>query len=1095
MELTLTVFLIIVFTKGTPFLKIDGKEPREVYQYCKNFERKINEDNKPDSIVKCTECESEYYKLDNGVCLYYTNNCNTTDTYLYLNNEKCNFCDFSCNTCDENGQCTCFFDTDLNECKKCVSSFETNINTEKVTLCKYCGLGQYTNQNLKTCEVATLSEDNKDSTNCALSGIENGKQVCLKCVGEYSYDVTSKHCTLKVVPMEGCSRQNGEKCLECDFGYYLDLTKCVKKDVHCESFQLKNGIVVCTLCQEGYYLNTDKECTPCNITSSPQYTYTSPCEVMDFIKCNQCNRRCISNYGVCVWSNCKEFQSNGKCGICDDGFYLSNEKCVRITYGGFVIPKNYTKCVAGYYVDYDEQRDTYSCKKCKGHFMECLTENTPVPGSSLFENMRATKSLPCDNENCMKCADDGKLCYKCNTNTSDLINGKCIIRPIVLELEKIENAPIEIGNYDTSYLFCHYKGVNTVFEEIVPTFNQSKVEDIRCTEILRRNFKYRTQTSLSSESDTIECVGLNRDPENNCLCKSGFYQETSSRVSDCVIIPEELNCVQSGNGKQCTVCPLDGEYTFDQKCICPRGTYLEETRLKCEICPKNCSACSIQNVERRNDIVCSECMPEDMNGEGRDPSKKCDCKYGYVSEFGKVDICMKLIDGCKNEGNYRVLYRQIKCLKCDKENFILGYGDEQCSQCIDGYYYDEVSTDCKVCDFGNGCSRCNSTHCLGCKDWGLIVEPPVGAPPNAFCTSCLDGFAYNASSFSCLYCPSVCDGCSIENTIDVVCKKCKNDNYPPLCSCGKGNYFDKNINNCKKCSNDLNLCTEECDYQNGYYVQCLTCKDENRNPVSNCTTCLQSNMFVNDINKCEECVKHCDTCTSKNYCTSCEKGTNRFGFQCEKCLSGYFLDVATDECFACNEKCANCTSLTECEWCKNENRKPVSGKACEGCNNGYYYNELVKDCVRCEKQCDVCYNADICLKCFTTDNYKEEPENGDCVCTDGFYYDDTIQQCSSCKNKYDEFCSVCNNNQCIQCNAEYLIVKNNKCECNDGFYKTSWGSCINCDRHNPGCLLCTDKEVCTKCTADLKLNPKTGQCGGSQRYMVFLFGLLMLMMI
>ncbi|ELP88720.1 furin repeat-containing protein, putative [Entamoeba invadens IP1] len=1066
--------LVIILANADPFLKVGEIEPRSKHPNCKKVDRKFDNSGNPTDTINCIECENNYFKLENGECVYNPTNCNVTDPYVYLNDKECKFCDYGCNTCDQSGECTCDFNSSFDTCKQCVSTYDLKSGSVKTTKCKYCGQGLATNVNMDGCVDADSGTEVFDKTNCALSGLKEGKQVCLKCFGNKTMDTQKLHCQTELKVIEGCIRQNGENCLKCDVGYILSYKACKKTDENCNILKETSSDVICKSCREGYYINDKGTCTMCEVNGDINKQYDSLCELYDTTKCTQCNKRCKVDRGNCVSNHCVEFKSDGKCGICEDGYYALNGECNLFSNDGLDTSSGKPTCKTGYYLDYNIETKIYSCKKCKGHFMECLTADTPMPGSSLYDNWKATKAEPCDDENCAQCADDGVTCYKCAFNNGNpngvLLNGKCILTPTDIILEIVDN-------YDTTYKFCKYKGVNSFFEELVPAYNETTNPESKCNPLLRRSYMYKTQTK---ENSNYECAKNNRDVIKNCMCKNGYYQKNASTVTDCEKINSLEGCIESANGKHCTLCATGAKYTSEGKCVCPTGTYLKDE--KCEKCPEKCATCVWETGQTK--VTCKTCQPEQYNGQGRDPTNQCECNVGYVTEPGKIDVCVQKIEGCSTDGKYVVQNKQINCLACDKEHMAIGFGTTQCSQCVDGYYMDDKKV-CQMCNNGIGCLTCSATACTQCKDGNAVLNGPA-SEPTKYCTICKDGFTFNSTDGTCARCPSVCNGCEIKDG-NIECKECKNKRNPPKCECDQGVYLDPNTNTCVACPNDLIVCKKECDYGNGIYVHCTECVDELREPTTNCTTCKDTNMFLDSEGNCEQCAENCNVCTDKEHCTVCDPKTFRTGFTCEKCVKGYYLDI--DKCKQCDSKCENCTSATDCEKCIDVNRKPVPGKMCEGCNDGYYLSG--ESCLMCSKNCKVCEDQTKCVKCAVENFFEETPVDGTCVCIEGYVYDTKTQTCDPCKDKLNEFCSSCSSEKCSVCNAEYFEAKGGKCVCKEGYYTTSWGACVPCDRHISGCVLCDGKDSCSKCKNGYTLNKTSGKCNGAMKIVIMMVAIVL----
>ncbi|ELP86318.1 furin repeat-containing protein, putative [Entamoeba invadens IP1] len=201
-------------------------------------------------------------------------------------------------------------------------------------------------------------------------------------------------------------------------------------------------------------------------------------------------------------------------------------------------------------------------------------------------------------------------------------------------------------------------------------------------------------------------------------------------------------------------------------------------------------------------------------------------------------------------------------------------------------------------------------------------------------------------------------------------------------------------------------------------------------------------------------------------------------------------------CEPCDLNCLTCTSATECDACINPNRKPTPGNKCDGCNEGYYWDADKQNCFPCFKNCDVCKDSTTCEKCTVAGNFESSPNSeGKCRCVVGYVYNETLDACDPCKENKNEFCSTCEKESCTLCNAEYLEPKGSECVCKAGYYTTSWGSCIPCDRHISGCLLCEEKDKCSKCNDGYKLNQTTGRCDGAWEITVALFVAVMILFI
>lgn len=171
---------------------------------------------------------------------------------------------------------------------------------------------QYCVQTIDVCVVDSEEEEEKPSTitNCLY---DDGNGICYKCNEGYALSHDGKRCVL----FENCHRlENGndEKCESCSELYQPNSEgKCVK--TFCDS----NTKDVCKSCVDGYYL---KENT-CRKITIPN------CLEWDEKVCKKCDVFAkLDGNGKCILQNlingCIEYQNDGKCKSCGDGYKSIN---------------------------------------------------------------------------------------------------------------------------------------------------------------------------------------------------------------------------------------------------------------------------------------------------------------------------------------------------------------------------------------------------------------------------------------------------------------------------------------------------------------------------------------------------------------------------------------------------------------------------------------------------------------------------------------------------------------------------------------------------------------------------------------------------
>ncbi|ELP87095.1 furin repeat-containing protein, putative [Entamoeba invadens IP1] len=1086
-------FALCLCALSTPVLILNGKEPRTDNPNCKSFSF-VQGSNGATTSVTCKSCEDSTYKYASDACTYDATKCASSVGKVYNISGSCGVCDTACtSTCTSDAVCTCKFSSTKSTCQSCVL---TNFNS--VSKCDLCKRGMVTDAAKTSC-VAITGDNNPDTlnnqNNCALAGSEGDNQFCLKCNGKAQ--PTSGEgltvCGQAIDTITGCIRQNQDKCVVCDKGYYLTDGACTKGDDNCDAPFLSGSTVTCTKCREGYYLknNACSKCTPMDTSSSSilpaDQRYDSVCSLFSKETCTQCNSRCkLSTDGqTCVSTFCREMGYDGTCKVCEKGYYLLGNQCVQAPPNYFV-PGSNTECVAGYYLD--NTNGVNSCKRCKPHFAQCLTLQTPVPGTSIYSNTKATKSEPCDDENCMSCADDGTTCYKCFDTTKTgvalvKVGGTCVFKASVMTLLSVPNTIST--EFPITYPFCRYRGKQGYFEDLYPAYyvllkdKDETYNNVYCNPLPRLDYMYQYKEDTSS---AYACVGANRDPAKGCQCLDGYYQSASKTASGC---EKADTCVESANGDQCTVCPIGSQVNGNGKCVCPDKTYLKNG--ECIPCPDKCATCQPNGS---NDVTCLTCEPVALGGNGRDASNKCECKTGYAEDTTQITVCLEIPTDCTGvKGtNYVITGNTLTCLKCNSAN---RSPSTNCQECVEGYFSAIPSDtgDCTECNYGDACKTCNSTKCTACKDTNALQEN-MGS--TTACQTCKDGYAYNSDTFACERCRSVCDGCSYNPTTQTMgCTLCTNGKNPPNCDCTGDYYQGEDLTKCESCDNSKNtFCTSACTLDiNSAYPRCTECTDDAREPLTNCSTCKDSKQFINANNECQNCADGCNSCTSLTDCTLCDPATNKVGSLCDKCKSGYYNNSNT--CTVCDNTCKTCTSETECTECVGEHRLPSPGHKCEACADGYYWDATISDCVECSENCLKCSDSTHCLKCTTDGFFSETPVDGKCRCISGYIFvldkdEEEKGTCQSCKAEKNEFCNTCGDSGCTACNAEYLVPDGVKCKCKTGYYTTSWDACVPCERHMPGCLECDKKDGCTKCDNGWKLNTTTGRCDGAEMFLMLL---------
>ncbi|UJR30781.1 hypothetical protein I4U23_018301 [Adineta vaga] len=349
------------------------------------------------------------------------------------------------------------------------------------------------------------------------------------------------------------------------------------------------------------------------------------------------------------------------------------------------------------------------------------------------------------------------------------------------------------------------------------------------------------------DSRCLTCSGLRFDQCRSCdktskypnlqhhtcviSCSSGFFLSKTS--FQCLPCHETcLNCTSSSE-LACTACKLGFVFLADEH-RCEKHTgkpfYLDiktgETHTchgSCAQCkgpnPSDCIACNPKTEVLLNDGHCVNQCPESF----------------YKSENKAIEyetnVCLPCSIGCTMCTNAN------QCRRCNESK---GYKlmNEICvPTCKPGTF---LSNDhCELCQ--KPCITCmNSTSCLTCVDQLLLLNDQC-------IEQCPEG--YYQYDQQCLQCHSICETCIGPAEDD--CKTCANGftfnekERKCLSSCPNGNYFDKNENACKLCTNNC----LECLSPGSYCRQCIF-------PMSldtlthRCLNCCPTNITTNDCCQC-----------------------------------------------------------------------------------------------------------------------------------------------------------------------------------------------------------------------------------------------------
>ena len=324
-----------------------------------------------------------------------------------------------------------------------------------------------------------------------------------------------------------CKVENNQfKCIEPNYGYYIDVNGIIQKCEACHNCSLNNNKLICYQADYNAFIDKDGKAKFCSD---------------EIENCNQCE---IIN-------------SNVKCIFCNSDYELSGNKCVSIRE-----KYNLTGCE----IILNYHNGSYSCIRCEKNYFYVSNENICVPKTEKTKLCEKSISIKENNYyiySCTECSDSGSLiknltghyyCYELSTGDND---NYCV---------KFAN----LGTFEEPYYICEECKYGNYPLTIVEYGNQE------CTEVsegyanncikynktkyisnyypLKYNYKYNCTECMEDFAlifndinglmkckftcEVINCQKCENYSENICkICKSGYILNIISNYSFCVPMP------------------------------------------------------------------------------------------------------------------------------------------------------------------------------------------------------------------------------------------------------------------------------------------------------------------------------------------------------------------------------------------------------------------------------------------------------------------------------------------------------------------------------------------------------------------------------
>ncbi len=964
----------------------------------------------------CTACPGDLVSVQ-GVCV-----CPNGTAFLNDTN-TCAPCDPSCLTCG--------LALDPLACTSCADPNATLVNGQCV-----CPLGtelNFTNGLCVTCPPGCLG--------CALPGVN-----CTLC-----FDPIATLC-------DGL-------CI-CPPGFIMVNGTCAACDPTCATCTAPADPNACTQCADpvAALIGSPGPCRcPVNMTMAANGLCTCDGILL-------CPGVCVSCPGPCL--SCIPVNGNLVCTTCAPGSILVGNTCVCVP--PLVLSENGTcepchpSCATCF-----EPFNASACLTCSDPTATLINGECVCPAGTFFNSVSCAA---CD-ITCLTCEGNATNCTTCRDDDAIPTPAGCVC-PIGFSMNSIglcvacsPECATCIPTAPTLCLSC--RDPNATYNETTftctcpPGFQMNSTGScVTCHPTCNGCIVPNDPNSCLACRDTVGAV---YNPATmSCSCINPFHTFTASGFcAECD--PICLTCDVAQDPTGCTSCPPGLNFT-DGACVCPDGTFYNETAEECQPCSPTCLTCN------GTATFCTSCAP---------PAtlfcNTCVCPSGLFIN-GTCGVCDTSCATCAAE------YNPSNCTSCRDPTAILT-SNPGCCICqnqrealnITGFcapcHYSCASCSmagepgaCTSCDpsaiFSNGFCICpigfmmNATgQCVACDP--ACTTCTVPANPN-FCTSCFDPLATLVTNQVRIVCTNPFPtNCSLVNTTFGTCV-CPNNTAPlPDGSCPLGCHFT-----CATCSapNDptaclscksgavLNPVTGTCDCLPGGIREpdgsCIVLTP----PV--CTPPCPPGFYCNNATlSCLPCLSPCVTCTSATNCTSCLPGyalspagvcipcpptctscaTNgNGGLICTSCAPGYIL--VNGACVRCPTAISFCSRVVNC--------------ACQQCAPGYYLADPVT-CLPCPANltnCLQCLNATYCLACRAP--YLLDTISRKCKCPQA--------KCSQCMSNYQ---------YCLKCKDGYYYGPDHQC-------KPCYSTCGICNEYG--------QDKCMTCPLGASMRRKagcnTGEC-------------------
>ena len=1017
---------------------------------------------------------------------------------------------------------------------------------EQINNCKECGKDSQSNS-CTTCQVEHFPllenllcipcddpiygqagcEGECDSSKYSQTGFIS----CQKCKeGYYNLEGLCYTCNTGSPGCKECTYEKEEgsitrfKCSKClnDEEYRIDEDfKCVKCNDRISNCKKCHYIgetgynVECDECNNGYYLDSYKQCSSCgDETITGGYCHKcSPGSKPDYCWCQSgytlfdysC-KKCPSNCDTCKYNSDTD---STKCSYCKSGYGLNSAKdCIYCGDGCSscnIDSNNNPICLECHSDTFLEQN---KCLVCSTGCDKCKLGNGKI--EPVCTKCQYRYAMDPETNKCNYCSNIKETGNGCDTCIYNISNKRyecqtCIINGYSHNYVYVQNTFQCFSNQENDKIGL-YGCITALYNETT-----NKYICLNCKNSQYDGYFIPVITDKSCTEKFDNCLEAERKEEgiscSKCSENYALIEDVSNHLKTCRARDDYLVYCLEGkleNGiYSCTKC-VNNSQLVENKCSCNSDSFSKDTNW--------CYKC---NDFKQGNPGCDEsfgCTYYSANQE-LDCNK---CKEGYFEATqGQCLLCSSLSPNC-----YACQYNNVnEALTCDN--------------CINNIYRLNEENKCEL----NECEEYSeiSPGCIICKE--KLEEYKT----NKKCQRCKYGY-FKTKDEKCIYCNSekngghACSECQYEkdkngkDTDNIICKEC----YPSNSYFGYlfEDYYDKddryNSNQillssqgkCYDCqvlfSDKCNKCDITKNKEGKESLQCVSCIEGYY--LSSEGICLSFNSLLPEILNCRSAIYSLgeieyslnieewegerrpfyyfepDIEENKNIFvqTLITSGMKKISFKCKECFGNSFLsmegnceELTFDKC-SFNSIFKNFDQLKKpcsrfCEYSYNNKVEvvPISS------NNKYYYlgelenymydefienfgkNNNIKSCLSNTGE-DEEYAPEAVKHCIYAFYYQNNNTYKCVECQRGYYLVDNI--CSYQKNKNEE-CIIenigneilpiysCRNNYYNRTNYTLIKYENNNTE----FVETK-GDLEGCAEAVANTTFKNSKYNCTKCT-------------------------------